>query len=102
MPFFPSMPDEAGWTLGVGAEGAITGNWTWKVEYLHVDLGSVSTTFATLPGCFGGILIIGGAGAANCAPALAGAGTIRSRITDEIVRVGINYRFGPGPIVANY
>ena len=32
---------------------------------------------------------------------LAGAGAISSRITDEIVRVGVNYRFG-APVVARY
>jgi len=29
-----------GWTLGVGAEYAVTNNWTFKAEYLYVDLGS--------------------------------------------------------------
>src|SRR5712691_3578751 len=99
---FSNSVTKAGWTIGAGAEGSITGNWSWKVEYLHVDLGKVSTAFATFPGCYGGILIIGGGGAANCTPYLAGSGTISSRITDEIVRVGINYRFDPGPVVANY
>jgi outer membrane immunogenic protein len=92
---FSNGVTKAGWTLGAGAEGVITGNWSWKMEYLHVDLGSVGTTFGTLPDCFGGIVIFpGGGGSAACAPTLAGTGTVRSRITDEIVRVGINYRFG--------
>ena len=94
---FGNSVTKAGWTIGAGAEGVITGNWSWKVEYLHVDLGTVSTTFATLPGCYGGF----GAGGGGCTGYLAGSGTIRSRITDEIVRVGINYRFGPGPVAAN-
>jgi hypothetical protein len=68
------------------------------VEYLHVDLGHVNTTFATLPGIYGD--------AAAINPASAGAGTISSRITDEIVRVGINYRFnwgkGPVAVMAKY
>ncbi|WP_029004564.1 outer membrane protein [Azorhizobium doebereinerae] len=29
-----------GWTLGGGLEYAITNNWTFKTEYLYVDLGS--------------------------------------------------------------
>ena len=32
---------KAGWTVGAGIEAALVGNWTAKVEYLHVDLGSV-------------------------------------------------------------
>jgi outer membrane immunogenic protein len=91
-----------GWTLGVGAERAIMGNWSWKVEYLHVDLGKVHTTFATLPGCYGNIVFGPGAGfAAACIPVTAGTGTISGRMTDEIVRIGINYRFD-GTVVAKY
>ena len=32
---------KAGWTLGAGIEGALAGRWTWKAEYLYVDLGSL-------------------------------------------------------------
>jgi outer membrane immunogenic protein len=87
-----------GWTLGVGAEGAFADNWSWKIEYLHVDLGTVDTTFSTLPGCFGGT--------PGCSTYGPGSGTIRSRVTDEIVRVGINYRFdwgkAPVAVMAKY
>ena len=31
---------ELGWTLGLGAEVGLTANWSAKVEYLYVDLGS--------------------------------------------------------------
>lgn len=64
----------AGWTLGGGIEGAIAGNWTWKIEYLYLDLGSLDTAAA---GPFGGETI-----------------TTHTRFTDNIVRVGLNYRFG--------
>jgi outer membrane immunogenic protein len=94
---FSSGVTKVGWTLGVGAEGAIADNWSWKIEYLHVDLGTVNTSFATLPGCFGGF----SGGAAACFAILAGSGSIKSRITDEIVRVGVNYRFG-APVVARF
>ena len=32
---------KAGWAAGAGVEAAIAGNWTAKLEYLHVDLGSI-------------------------------------------------------------
>jgi outer membrane immunogenic protein len=85
-----------GWTIGAGVEGAITNNWSWKVEYLHVDLGNVNITFATLPGTF--LVNTNPLSINSIAP---GTGTISSKITDEIVRVGINYRFG-GPVVAKF
>jgi outer membrane immunogenic protein len=79
--------ERVGWTLGGGIEQAFAGNWSVKVEYLYVDLGRVNTTFATSPTCAGGAglpcLLIG-----------PGTGTVSSRITDNIVRVGINYKFG--------
>jgi hypothetical protein len=55
------------------------------VEYLYVDLGSVSTGFVT-PG--------GSPGQFNNASMslLPGTGTISSRVTDNIVRFGINYK----------
>jgi outer membrane immunogenic protein len=90
---FSNGVTRGGWTVGGGVEGAVGDNWSLKVEYLYVDLGTVTTTFATLPGCFG---IPGG-----CIGIAAGSGTISSRITDNIVRVGLNYRFG-GPVVARY
>jgi outer membrane immunogenic protein len=70
----------AGWTVGAGTEWVISGPWTGKLEYLYVDLGNVSNTY-TLAG----------------APFL----TTSSHVTDNIVRVGLNYRFG-GPVVAKY
>jgi outer membrane immunogenic protein len=67
-----------------------------KVEYLYVDLGRANTAFATLPGCFGGTNPGGGAGCFGIAP---GTGTVSSRITDNIVRAGINYKFGDPGVV---
>jgi outer membrane immunogenic protein len=72
-----------GWTVGAGIEGMIAPNWTARLEYLYVDLGTVSGAF-TAP-------IAGTTLTSN----------FSSRITDNILRVGINYKFG-GPVVANY
>jgi outer membrane immunogenic protein len=77
---------KVGWTLGVGVEGVISGNWTAKLEYLYVDLGNVSGSFVTP-------LIAPSGGFATSA--------YNSHITDNILRVGINYKFS-GPVVAKY
>jgi outer membrane immunogenic protein len=77
-----SSTTRAGWTIGAGIEGNLGGNWTAKAEYLYMDLGTFDTT-VTVPA------------------ALVGA-NISSRLTDNIFRVGINYHFSPGPVVARY
>jgi outer membrane immunogenic protein len=67
---------KAGWTAGAGIEGALGGGWSAKVEYLYIDLGKLQQT-VTLP--------------------LAGVtATFDSRVTDNIVRVGLNYKWGAG------
>ena len=43
-----------GYTVGAGIEGAIGGNWTAKLEYLYVDLGRTSGSFATTIPAFRG------------------------------------------------
>jgi outer membrane immunogenic protein len=67
---------KAGWTAGGGIEGAIGGGWTAKLEYLYIDLGKTEQTLAT--------------------PALGQVITETRRFTDNIVRVGFNYRWGGG------
>lgn len=79
---------KAGWTIGGGTELALDGHWSAKFEYLFVDLGSFNAAFTGFPGCFG---VIAG-GAAGCIPYGAGAANISSRITDSIVRLGLNYK----------
>lgn len=64
-----------GWTLGGGIEGAIAGNWSWKAEYLYVDLGSLDVALTDLP--FAGETT-----------------TLHSRFSEHIVRAGLNYKFG--------
>ena len=70
-----------GWTVGGGSEWVLAGPWTAKLEYLFVDLGTVSNTF------------IGG----GVVPTV----VATSHVRDNIIRIGINYRFG-GPVTANY
>jgi outer membrane immunogenic protein len=72
-----------GWTVGAGAEWMFAQNWSFKAEYLYVDLGSRS---ATVTSVFGG-------------PGNFYTGTTSFR--EHTVRAGINYHFG-GPVVAKY
>jgi outer membrane immunogenic protein len=80
-----------GWTVGGGTEFALGGNWTARVEYLFVDFGSFDTAFTGLGGCFG--VIVAPGGGIGCSIEAAGTGTIHSTITDNILRVGLNYQF---------
>jgi outer membrane immunogenic protein len=79
---FSQSNTKAGWTVGGGIEGRLGGNWTGKIEYLYMDLGSISGTVINTPAGIG----------ANWS----------SDITDNILRVGLNYKFGPYPVVAKY
>ncbi len=81
---FSSSTTKAGWTVGAGLEARLGGNWTGKIEYLYIDLGSVQTNTINL--------LMG-------PPVLL---SFNSRITDNIARVGINYKFDAGPVVARY
>ena len=67
---------KAGWTAGAGVEGNIGGGWTAKLEYLYIDLGKTEQTLGT--------------------PALGQVISETRRFTDNIVRVGFNYRWGGG------
>ena len=67
---------KAGYAVGGGLEGRLIGNWTAKIEYLYLDLGMV--TLAPTP-------------AQNSTVAVA----FNSRITDNILRLGVNYKFDP-------
>jgi outer membrane immunogenic protein len=69
--FAQSSSTQAGWTLGGGLEAALVGNWTAKVEYLYVDLGSFNC-------------------GVNCGLGLA---TDNVSFHTNILRAGLNYRF---------
>jgi outer membrane immunogenic protein len=71
-----SSQTKAGWVLGGGIEAALGSNWTGKIEYLHLDFGNSSYTFASTLG-----------------PPFLGTFTASSRFTDDIVRLGLNYSF---------
>lgn len=66
----------AGWTAGAGVEGAFGGGWSAKFEYLYVDLGKNTVDFT-----IGNVTAL----------------AVDSRVTDHIVRVGLNYKWGGAP-----
>jgi outer membrane immunogenic protein len=83
---FSNSETKVGWTAGAGIEGALGGNWTAKLEYLYLDLGTTSGSFTTpIVAPSGGFLATG----------------YSSHFTDNILRVGVNYRFG-GSTLAKY
>ena len=57
-----------GYAIGSGVEASLGGNWTGKIEYLYLDLGSRSTTI--------------------------GANTFGFEYREHIFRGGLNYRIG--------
>ena len=65
----------AGWTVGGGVETALSQHWTWKAEYLFVDLGSHGGTM--------------GAAVAGAPVAF---GTSQN-LNEHVVRLGLNYKF---------
>jgi outer membrane immunogenic protein len=85
--------DRLGWTIGGGVEtslgwfGSLGKNWSAKLEYLYVDLGTVSNSF-TVP--------------LTTTPAAFYTFTSTSHIHDHIIRVGVNYRFGSSAFAGRY
>jgi outer membrane immunogenic protein len=81
-----STQTKSGWVAGVGSEAQLVGNWTVKVEYLHVDLGTVNSALTTI-----------GSG-----------GSLQSAVWShaerfDMLRFGLNYHFNwGGPVVAKY
>jgi outer membrane immunogenic protein len=87
-PFLPSAgnfsANKSGWTVGAGVETRLGGGWSAKAEYLYVNLGSITETFPiAINPAFGAAFVNGGAASA----------TSVSRLSDNIVRVGLNYKF---------
>jgi outer membrane immunogenic protein len=78
---------QIGWTAGLGVEMAFADNWTAKVEYLYVDLGSKSAT-GTCSNAACNLAAGGAPGAGLSLPA-----SVNANLTESLVRVGVNYKF---------
>ena len=93
-----------GWVFGGGLEYALGRNWTIRAEYLHLDFGTAngSGTLAAPAGIFANALCAPGQ-TPFTGPGTIGGCSISSRLTAEVVRAGITYRFDSGgPVVARY
>ena len=75
--FAPLSDTVFGWTAGAGVEVALWSNWSAKLEYLYVSANGGNTT-APIPNALG-----------------LGFASTPMDYRDNIVRVGLNYRFGP-------
>jgi outer membrane immunogenic protein len=73
-----------GWMLGAGIEYAFGNNWSGKIEYDYLNLGTGTVRYSSVP---------------PATPAFVDA-SIRERV--QLVKVGINYRFGASAIAAKY
>jgi outer membrane immunogenic protein len=69
---FSASEDYSGWTIGGGIEWAFDDHWSAKAEYLYIDFGDGPTV------------------AANAAGTLSIAS---GKLTDNIARLGVNYKF---------
>jgi outer membrane immunogenic protein len=72
-----------GWMVGAGLEYAFSGAWSGKIEYNYNNFGTEDISLCPVPG-----------------PGLCGTEQIKQHI--HIVKVGINYRWGGGAVVARY
>jgi len=98
-----SNTTRAGFAVGGGVEGALDNNWSAKLEALYVDIGGFDTAFA-------GVTNTTVTNALNTpqqgfntltTTTATTTGGFHTHVTDFIVRLGLNYRFG-GPVVAKY
>jgi outer membrane immunogenic protein len=77
--------NEAGWLVGAGIEYAFTNNWTVKLEYDYLGLGSRTISIPAT------------------APVFAGDTFTSSNLNVQMVKVGVNYLFNWGaPVAARY
>ena len=82
---------KSGYSVGAGVEMRLWAGWTAKVEYLHLDVSGLTHSF------FPGPFFVAPGGSLT---------TTTGRIRDDLVRVGLNWKFGGwpfgGPVYAAY
>ncbi len=80
--------NQMGWVVGGGLEWALTNNWSVKAEYLCLRFDGFSYTSPLT------------AASVPFAPGYAWNTTITPR--EQVLRIGVNYKFDWGPVVARY
>jgi opacity protein-like surface antigen len=74
---FGASSSRTGWTIGYGAEFDLGKNWSARAEYDYIDFGRKTN--------------------------VASDGTVISdHPTTSQAKIGLNYRFAPGAVVAKY
>jgi outer membrane immunogenic protein len=68
--------NRVGWTVGGGVEWAFAFNWTARVEYLYVDLGTLDVSIPCVVACVSAVDMV-----------------VHHRYTDHIGRFALNYKF---------
>jgi outer membrane immunogenic protein len=87
----------AGWVVGAGAEAALGRNWSIKAEYLHMDFGNVDQGISA-----NGVPLSLTIGAFITTLSQSVTSSFHAHVTDDVFRVGVNYRFGAPVIAAKY
>ncbi len=84
----------AGWTVGGGGEARLGhSNWSVKLEYLYMDFGSVSGSASAAGAPVVTPILINSDFDRFLTTTTATTGTASTHVTDQLVRVGLNYHF---------
>jgi outer membrane immunogenic protein len=84
----PQTNFDFGWTAGAGVEVAFADHWTFKVEYLFVDLGKVSCNHGYSCGYDAAAFTVG----ATTTPAVNSNSSVK--LNENLIRVGLNFKWG--------
>ena len=71
----------SGWTVGIGGEYAFTNNLSGFIEYDYYSFGTHTVNFPTIAGALLPVDI---------------------KDNKSVLKIGVNWKFGKGPVVANY